>query len=38
MLEMNIRQFMEAARQHLLGLLPVQPAFAAIPAMVRQVR
>ena len=38
MLEMNIRQFMEAARQNLFGLLPVQPAFATIPAMVRQVR
>ena len=32
MIEMNIRQFMEAARQHLFGLLPAQPAFATIPA------
>lgn len=38
MLEINIRQFMEAARQHLLGLIPAQPVFATMPAMTRQVR
>lgn len=38
MLEKNIRQFMETARQHLLGLIPVQPAFANMPAMAQQVR
>ncbi len=36
MLETNIRQFLEAAHRHLFGLRPTQPAFAAIPAMVRQ--
>jgi len=34
--EKNIRQFMEAARYYLLGLLPPQPQLATIP--VRSVR
>ena len=38
MLEINIKQFMETARQHLLGLVPAQPVFATMPAMARQVR
>ena len=29
--ETNIRQFLEAARQYLLGLMPAQPQLATIP-------
>lgn len=37
MIEMNIKEFIEAARQHLFGLVPAQrPALMPIP--VRQVR
>lgn len=32
MLEMNIRQFIEAARQYLFGMMPAQPQLATIPA------
>lgn len=31
MINMNIKQFIEAARLHLFGLAPVQPALATIP-------
>ena len=34
----NITEFLAAARQHLFGLNASQPAFAAIPAQVCQVR
>lgn len=37
LIEMNIKEFIEAARQHLFGLMPApQPAL--IPIPVRQVR
>lgn len=38
MLEANIRQFLAAARQHLLGLIPAPRVFATIPVTSRQVR
>lgn len=31
MIKMNIKQFIEAARQYLFGLAPAQPALATIP-------
>jgi hypothetical protein len=36
MLEMNIKQFIEAAREYFFGMLPAQPKLATIP--VRTVR
>ncbi len=35
---MNITEFLAAARQHFFGLSANQPAFAAIPAQVCQLR
>lgn len=36
--ETNVRQFLDAARQYLLGLMPAQPAPAIAPITVRGMR
>jgi hypothetical protein len=36
--ETNVRQFLDAARQYLLGLMPAQPAPAVAPIVARGLR
>ncbi len=38
MIQTNIKQFLAAARQHLLGLIPAPQVFATIPVAARKVR